>query len=56
VLARASSHLETSFVRALLLPAEWAGKRTIRYLEPQEGREARQSASVLLEHAIALPR
>jgi quercetin dioxygenase-like cupin family protein len=56
VVARASTHLETSFVRALVLPAEWAGKRTIRYLEPTDGVEAKQSASVLLEHAIALPR
>jgi quercetin dioxygenase-like cupin family protein len=56
VVARASSHLETSFVRVLVLPAEWAGKRTIRYLEPPDGARARQSASVLLEHAIALPR
>ena len=56
VVARASAHLETSFVRALVLPAEWAGKRTIRYLEPHEGREVGQTASVLLEHAIALPR
>ncbi len=40
VVARASAHLETSFVRALVLPAEWAGKRTIRYLEPTDGVEA----------------
>lgn len=56
VVARASSHLETSFVRALVLPAEWAGKRTIRYLDPTDAADVRQSASVLLEHAIALPR
>ena len=56
VVARASAHLETSFVRALVLPAEWAGKRTIRYLDPMDGVEVRQTASVLLEHAIALPR
>ena len=56
VVARASAHLETSFLRALVLPAEWAGKRTIRYLEPTDGVEVKQSASVLLEHAIALPR
>ena len=43
-------------MRALVLPAEWAGKRTIRYLEPTDGVEVKQSASVLLEHAIALPR
>ena len=55
VLARASAHLQTSLVRALVLPAEWAGKRTIRFVEPGGG-QPEQSASVLLEHAIALPR
>ena len=38
VVARASSHIATSFVRALVLPAEWAGKRTIRYLDPTRRR------------------
>jgi len=56
VVARASAHLETSFVRVLLLPVEWEGKRTIRYLEPVDDGPARQTASVLLEHPIALPR
>lgn len=56
VLARASSHLPTAFVRVLVLPAEWAGKRTIRYLEPVSDVGPRQTATVLLEHAIALPR
>ena len=27
---------ETAFVRVLLLPAEWAGKRTIRYVDPAD--------------------
>jgi quercetin dioxygenase-like cupin family protein len=56
VVARASTHLHTAFVRALVLPAEWAGKRTIRYLDPPDGAKVTQNASVLLEHAIALPR
>jgi len=56
VTARASAHIETSFVRVLVLPAEWAGKRTIRYLEPPPETTMPQRASVLLEHAIALPR
>jgi hypothetical protein len=55
VVARASAHLETSFVRALMLPAEWAGKRTIQHLEPVEDGPTKQTASVLLEHPIALP-
>lgn len=56
VTARASAHIETSFVRVLLLPIEWAGKRTIRYLSPPPETAAPQRASVLLEHAISLPR
>ena len=56
VVARASSHIGTSFVRALVLPAEWAGKRTIRYLDPPDAAEVPQQATILLEHAIALPR
>jgi quercetin dioxygenase-like cupin family protein len=41
---------ETAFVRVLVLPADWAGKRTIRYLDPaDEDRPKRQRATVLLE-------
>lgn len=56
VIARASAHVETSFVRALVLPAEWAGKRTIRYVEQPPETASKQTATVLLEHAIAPPR
>jgi len=56
VIARAAAHIPTSFVRALVLPAEWAGKRTIHYLDPPGPGEPAQTATVLLEHAIALPR
>jgi quercetin dioxygenase-like cupin family protein len=57
VVARASSHLETSFVRALVLPAEWAGRRTIRYVDADDAeRKPTQRATVLVEHAIHLPR
>ena len=56
VVARASAHTQTSFVRVLVLPAEWAGKRTIRYVEPVDQASPTQSATVYLEHPIALPR
>jgi quercetin dioxygenase-like cupin family protein len=57
VYAEASAHLETGFVRALVLPAEWAGKRTIRYVDPADDEKPKlQTATVLLEHAIRLPR
>jgi len=57
VLARASAHLETSFVRVMLLPAEWSGKRTIRYVDPADADLPRlQRATVHFDHPIALPR
>jgi hypothetical protein len=57
VYAAASAHAETAFVRVLLLPAEWAGKRTIRYVDPaDEERPKLQRATVFLEHAIHVPR
>jgi quercetin dioxygenase-like cupin family protein len=50
VLATASATEDTAFVRVLLLPAEWAGRRTIRYLDPaDEDRPRHQHATVLLE-------
>jgi quercetin dioxygenase-like cupin family protein len=50
VLATASSAEETAFVRVLVLPAEWAGKRTIRYLDPADDERPKlQRATVLLE-------
>ena len=53
VVATASSTEETAFVRVLLLPAEWAGRRTIRYLDPADEDKPRlQRATVLLEESL----
>jgi quercetin dioxygenase-like cupin family protein len=53
VVATASATEETAFVRVLLLPAEWAGKRTIRYLDPADDERPKlQRATVLLEHPV----
>ena len=50
VRATASATEDTAFVRGLLLPAEWAGQRTIRYVDPtDEERPRLQRATVLLE-------
>jgi quercetin dioxygenase-like cupin family protein len=50
VLATASTTEDTAFVRVLVLPAEWAGRRTIRYVDPADEDKPRlQRASVLLE-------
>ena len=54
VVASASPDEETAFVRVLVLPAEWAGRRTIRYLDPaDEKRPKLQRATVLLEEPLA---
>jgi hypothetical protein len=53
VLATASSTDETAFVRVLLLPGEWAGKRTIRHLDPSDDERPRlQRATVFLEEPL----
>ena len=50
VLATAATDEETAFVRVLLLPAEWAGRRTIRYVDAADEAKPRlQRATVLLE-------
>jgi hypothetical protein len=58
VFAAASADEETAFVRVMLLPREWEGKRTIRYVNPEdEQRPKLQRATVLLEAALdSLPR
>jgi hypothetical protein len=53
VLATASAQDETAFVRVLLLPSEWAGRRTIRHVDPADDERPRlQRATVLLEHPL----
>jgi hypothetical protein len=55
VFAAASETEETSFVRVLLLPREWEGKRTIRYLDPaDEDKPKLQRATILLEEPVDL--
>jgi quercetin dioxygenase-like cupin family protein len=50
LLAIASPTEDTAFVRVMVLPAEWAGRRTIRYLDPADEDKPRlQRATVLLE-------
>ena len=54
VVATASATEESAFVRVLLLPAEWAGKRTIRYVDPaDEDRPKLQRPTVYGEYPIA---
>jgi quercetin dioxygenase-like cupin family protein len=51
VFAAASETEPTAFVRVLVLPAEWAAKRTITYVDPaDEDKPKLQRARVYLEH------
>jgi hypothetical protein len=53
VYAAASETDETAFVRVLLLPAEWEGKRTIRYVDPaDEDKPKLQRARVYFERRL----
>jgi quercetin dioxygenase-like cupin family protein len=53
VFAAASETEETAFVRVLVLPAEWAGRRTIHYVDPaDEAKPKLQRARVYLERPL----
>jgi hypothetical protein len=53
VFAAASTTEPSAFVRAMLLPAEWQGKRTIRYVDPaDEERPKLQRATVFVEQPV----
>jgi hypothetical protein len=54
VLATASTTADTAFVRAFVLPAEWAGKRTVRYVDPADDEKPKlQRATILLEERLS---
>ena len=53
VYAAGSDTEETAFVRVLVLPAEWAGKRTIAYVDPADEEKPKlQRARVYLEQLL----
>ena len=53
VYAAASADEETSFVRVMLLPAEWEGRRTIHYVDAaDEAKPKTQRARILLERHL----
>jgi hypothetical protein len=55
VLAFASEDEETAFVRVMLLPREWEGKRTIRYVDAADEDKPRlQRATVFFDEPIKL--
>ena len=54
VYAAASTTQDTAFVRVLLLPAEWEGRRTIRYVDPaDEGKPKLQRPTVFFDQRLA---
>ena len=55
VLATASATEGTAFVRVLLLPSGWAGRRSIRYLDPADEEKPKlQRATILVEEPLSL--
>jgi len=53
VFAAASEVEETAFVRVLVLPREWEGKRTIAYVDPADEEKPKlQRAHIYLEHRL----
>ena len=54
VFAAASTTEPTAFVRAMLLPEVWRGKRTISYVDPADEEKPKlQRATVFLEQPVA---
>ena len=57
VVAVASSEAATAFVRVMLLPREWRGKRTVRYLDPADAeRPKRQQAKIYFDVDVDVAR
>jgi hypothetical protein len=53
VLATTSETEPSAFVRVMLLPREWAGKRTIRYVDPADAEKPKtQAATVFVDEPI----
>jgi hypothetical protein len=55
IVATSSADEETAFVRVMLLPQVWAGKRTIRYVDPADEEKPKlQRATVFFDEPIEL--
>ena len=53
VLATATEAGDSAFVRVMLLPAEWRGKRTIRYVDPADAERPKlQRATVFFDEPL----
>jgi hypothetical protein len=55
VLATTAAEESSAFVRVMLLPVEWEGQRTIRYVDPDDADKPKtQAARIFLEQRLAL--
>ncbi len=55
VRAAADEHVDSAFVRVLLLPRAWEGKRTISYVDPADEEKPKlQRPTVFFDRSIAL--
>jgi quercetin dioxygenase-like cupin family protein len=53
VLATTSADEPTAFVRVMVLPAEWAGRRTIKYVDPADADKPKtQRATIFVEQPV----
>jgi quercetin dioxygenase-like cupin family protein len=53
VLATTAADEPSAFVRVLVLPAEWEGKRTIKYVDPADADKPKtQRATIFLEQPV----
>jgi hypothetical protein len=53
VLARTAADEPSAFVRVMLLPVEWAGRRTIAYVDPADASKPKtQRATIFLEQPV----
>jgi hypothetical protein len=54
VYAAASEHAHSAFVRVMLLPREWEGRRTISYVNPEDAERPKlQRARVFFDRPLA---
>ncbi len=54
VLATTAAGEPTAFVRVMILPVEWAGQRTIKYVDPADADKPKtQRATIFLEQPVA---
>jgi hypothetical protein len=57
VLATTAADEPSAFVRVMVLPAEWAGKRTIKYVDPADADKPKtQKATIFSEQGVIFGR